>query len=162
MARVVDTNVGVVANGDSPQADPACVEAAVRALRSVQQNDLVVIDDGYHILREYQRYLSPAGQPGPGHLFFSWVFSNQGNPDRCEQVRITPRAEDSEDFEEFPADSELAQFDRSDRKFVAVTVASEHHPVILNATDTDWRAYREPLLAHGVRVVELCPQHVGE
>jgi hypothetical protein len=62
-----------------------------------------------------------------------------------------------EDYEEFPDDPELARFDRSDRKFVAVTLASRLDPDVLNATDTDWWHYRECLKKYGVRVVFLCP-----
>jgi len=50
----------------------------------------------------------------------------------------------------------LARFDRSDRKFVAVALASQLNPNVLNATDTDWWHYRECLAKHGVRVVFLC------
>jgi hypothetical protein len=45
---------------------------------------------------------------------------------------------DPSNFEQFPDVPELAGFDPSDRKCVAVAFASQHRPEILNAIDTDW------------------------
>ena len=59
---------------------------------------------------------------------------------------------------EFPDDPALTGFDSSDRKFVAVAVASEIQPALLNATDTDWWEYRVELERHGVNVHFLCPE----
>jgi hypothetical protein len=73
-------------------------------------------------------------------------------------LEITPCKDDADDFEEFPTDPHLIGFDRSDRKFVAVTVASRLHPAILNATDTDWWCFRKTLERHGVPIVFLCPE----
>ena len=62
---------------------------------------------------------------------------------------ITPRRDDSANFVEFPLDTELAGFDRSDRKFVAVALVSGSAPDgFMNAVDSDWaelfrRAYAE-------------------
>jgi hypothetical protein len=81
---------------------------------------------------------------------------NQANPDWCEQIHLTPIADTSRDFEEFPSDPELARFDRSDRKWVAVARASADDPVILNAVDSDWWEYRDRLARHGVRIDFLC------
>ncbi|HSU82609.1 MAG TPA: hypothetical protein VLR69_09330, partial [Thermoanaerobaculia bacterium] len=58
-------------------------------------------------------------------------------------------------------DPDLAAFDPSDRKFVAVAVASGEQPEILNASDTDWWHHREALSRHGVEVRFLCPQLMG-
>lgn len=157
-ARVVDTNVAIVANGGAAHADPGCVQAALRTLLDLQQDGPVVIDDAYRILGEYRRHLQPVGQPGPGDAYFQWLLRNQANPKCCEQAPITLRGSEGEDYLEFPEDPELAGFDRSDRKFVAVARVSAHRPVILNATDTrSWPAFRLPLQRHGVFIECLCP-----
>src|SRR5207245_8723519 len=65
------------------------------------------------------------------------------------------------DFAEFPRDPALEGFDLSDRKFVAVARASRHSPTVLNAVDSDWRIYEEPLKRHGVEVEFLCPHLVS-
>jgi len=156
----VDTNVPVVANGNQPQADIACVLACVNALRDVRERGQVLVDSNGLIFNEYRRHLSPKGQPGPGDAFFKWLWDNQGNPKHCAQVAITPIGPSDTDFAEFPNDPELAKFDPSDRKFVAVAVASGKSPEVLNATDTDWWDHRMALMRNGIRVRFLCPQHM--
>lgn len=132
MKVIVDTNVAVVANGRgrSPQASPSCVLRCVGRLRDLQLHHTLVLDDGWRILREYLRELSPAGQPGVGDAFLKWVLTNQANPARCEQVRIIPRdaAQPGGELCEFPDDPALAGFDPSDRKFVAVALAHRPSP----------------------------------
>ena len=73
------------------------------------------------------------------------------------RVHITAQ-EGSDDFREFPQDPDLENFDRADRKFVAVALVSGLGPPILNATDTDWWDYREPLRRNGVTVDFICPE----
>ena len=161
MKVIVDTNVAVVANGrgSSPQASSSCVLTCVGRLRDLQLHHTLVLDDGWRILREYLRDLSPTGQPGVGDAFLKWVLTNQANPARCAQVHITPRGspQPESEFCEFPDDPALDGFDPSDRKFVAVALAHADHPPILNAVDTNWWPYREVLCGHGVRVDFLCP-----
>ena len=108
MKVIVDTNVAVVANGrqKSPQASPACVISCAGHLHDLQLHHTLVIDDGWRILREYLRELSPSGQPGVGDAFLKWVLTNQANPARCAQVHITPRGspQPESEFCEFPDD----------------------------------------------------------
>ena len=85
-----------------------------------------------------------------------WVFDNQANPAHCETVAITRTADDFENFAEFPDDPELALFDFSDRKFVAVALCSEHSPSVLNAVDSDWAHASEALERNGVKIEFLC------
>ena len=144
-AFVVDTNVPVVANGRSEQADPDCVIACINVLGGIIANGFVVLDDAMQILHEYMSNLSMSGQPGAGDAFMKWVWSIQADVDRCERVCLTPRPSESDDFNEFPDDADLADFDRSDRKFVAAALASRKKPLVLNAVDPDW-ARTMPLL----------------
>lgn len=155
-AFVVDTNVAVVANGRSEQASPGCVLTCVESLESIKNDGIVVLDDGMRILHEYMKNLNMSGQPGVGDAFMKWVWSIQAVDDRCERVTIHQRPEDDQDFEEFPRDPDLATFDRSDRKFVAVALASQRTPTILNAVDPDWWSHHRALHKNGVRVKFLC------
>lgn len=154
---VVDTNVPVVANGRADQASPACVINCIARLSEVRTRGKVVLDEGMLILNEYMSNLSMSGQPGAGDYFMKWVWDNQGMPECCERVTITPRADSPEDFAEFPEDARLNGFDRADRKFVAVALSAPTRPTVLNATDADWWNYRTPLVEHGVRIEFLCP-----
>jgi len=157
---VVDTNVPVVANGRSHQADPDCVIACIQALAEIRDQGVIILDDALLILKEYMRNLSMSGQPGPGDFFMKWVWTIQAHPDHCRQVPVTPRTDDPTNFAEFPNDTDLARFDRSDRKFVAVALASGSTPYILNAVDSDWAEYYPALKRNGIRLKFLCPQHV--
>lgn len=151
------TNVPMVANGVAAQAGPACVLTCIDSLEDAMQRRLILLDDGMRILDEYRRHLSLRGQPGPGDRFFKWLWANQANPSHCRQIAIVPRGGDEADFEEFPDDPALERFDRQDRKFVAVALASGRGPGIRNASDTDWWDFRGPLARHGVHVEFLCP-----
>ncbi|MFY9822377.1 MAG: hypothetical protein WAM82_13420 [Thermoanaerobaculia bacterium] len=154
----MDTNVAVVANGKTPQAGDKCVETCIATLIAMRDHRRVLLDDQGLILDEYRRHLSPAGQPGPGDAFFKWLWDNQGNQDHCRQISITPVKASSRSFEEFPDDPELASFDPADRKFVAVALASEEQPLVLNASDTDWWVHQAALSRHGIEVRFLCPE----
>jgi len=158
-SAIMDTNVAIVANGRSPQAGISCVENCIAQLLDIRERSRMLIDESGLILEEYRRHLSPSGQPGPGDAFFKWLWSNQANQEYCLQVPITPSEERG--FEEFPSDPELAQFDRADRKFVAVALASGESVQILNASDTDWWIYRDALSQHGITVNFICPELMG-
>jgi len=87
-----------------------------------------------------------------------WVWLNQFNTDYCEQVPITSVSEEEGHYAEFPDDPALKDFDRADRKFVAVARASRHNPIVCNATDTDWWKFRKALGRHRVQMEFLCPE----
>jgi hypothetical protein len=156
---VVDTNVPLAANG-AADASPNCVIVCVDALMEILSDQKqLVIDDGWRILREYMNKLSPSGRR-VGDLFLKWVLTNRANPSRCVQVSITPRPDDKEHFKEFPNDPDLASFDRADRKFVAVACAHPDRPPILEALDSKWWGWREPLKRAGVTVMFLCQDEI--
>lgn len=161
IVAIVDTNVPVVANGRAEQVSIVCVLACAQQLQQITQQGKLILDNQWHILREYMRHLSPSGQPGVGDAFLKWVFNNIANPARIETVSITPANPadpDGIEFQEFPNDPALASFDPSDRKFVAVCVAHPQHPPIANATDRDWWDFRVALSNHGIQVRFLCEE----
>ena len=154
---VVDTNVLLVASAKDDRADALCVRNCTQKLKNIRDSGALSIDSGFRIINEYRKGSSLSGQPGPGDQFLLWIWTNMFNPDICESVDFTSRSGSDDDFHEFPDDPALANFDRSDRKFVAVSLASEHRPPILNATDSDWSDHREALEKHGVVIKFLCP-----
>lgn len=159
---IVDTNVPVVANQRvSPQATLGCIETCVLRLEQLQESGKLVLDEGRRILAEYYSNLNKSGQPGVGDRFLLWVLRNQAT-DRCEYVTVTPLKENGDDFQEFPADIALKNFDRSDRKFVAVALAHPQHPPNLTAVDTDWWKAREALDRNGVTIDFLCPDDLEQ
>jgi hypothetical protein len=157
MILIVDTNVPVVANGNSPQAGPMCVEICIQRIRSLNADaDVLALDDGWRIIKEYQGRLRSEGQPGIGDRFLKWVLTNIENPRRCHQVAITPVGDSETDFQEFPDDLRLEKFDPSDRKFVAVARAHPKCPPILTAVDTDWLQFNDILEENEIKVEFLC------
>lgn len=156
-AVIIDTNVLAVANGKAEQAGVDCVMSCISALESARRESVMIVDSGYRIFDEYRRHASLSGQPGLGDMFLKWLWNNQANQTHCKQVEITPSSTNPDDFEEFPADIRLASFDRSDRKFVAVALASHESPTVLNATDSDWWNFRTPLEENGVYPQFICP-----
>lgn len=156
-ARVMDTNVAIVANGKTPQAGDSCMGACITTLLELREQHRILLDEQGLILEEYRRHLSPSGQPGVGDAFFKWLWSNQANPEHCRQMVLTPVKNGWRGFEELPDDPALATFDRNDQKFLAVSIASGERAPILNATDSDWWHHQETLGRHGVEVQFLCP-----
>jgi imidazolonepropionase-like amidohydrolase len=57
-------------------------------------------------------------------------------------------------YEDFPADSDLTGFDKSDRKFAAL--ARRSGVAVAIATDSDWLDFRAPLQKNSVRLQFLC------
>lgn len=158
MRYLIDTNVPLAANGAS-DAQPQCMLAAVQRLRQLQQQEILILDDTFLILKEYQNKLSPSGQPGVGDAFLLWAWRNHTNPQRCELITLEPDVD--KDFTAFPDDPELASFDPSDRKFVAAALTHPERPVIVNATDTDWHKDLAALERNGVRVEFICPEEMA-
>ena len=152
IAKVVDTNVLVVANGRGTHAGVECRLAAIEALRRVQGSAGLLLDAGSRIITEYGKHCSHSGQPGVGDEFFRWAFDSQAE---LHSVALTENEERG--FEEFPDDPSLARFDPDDRVFVAVSVAAGIENVILNAVDSDYHLHRRGLERAGVHVKELCP-----
>ena len=156
----VDTNVPMVANGDSPQASRACVIACQdRLLQIVTGRSRLLLDDGFEIYREYLGRLSLGGQPGVGDAFAKWVHDNQFNANRCERVRLNHH--ETRGYEEFPDDPELCDFDLDDRKFAAVVRASRKGGAVLNAVDSDWWVFQVVLALNGIAVRFACADQVS-
>jgi hypothetical protein len=74
-------------------------------------------------------------------------------------VKITP-SDQAANFEEFPDDPELRDFDPDDRKFVAVALAHQCKPPILQTVDTGWWLLRDAFRRNEVRVEFLCEDDI--
>lgn len=152
---LVDTNVAIVANGRSKQADDSMVEKCINAILEVTGKGGLVLDEGGLIFTEYRENLSLCGQPGTGDAFVKWVHDHQWNPEFCERRTITSVKDEEGGFAEFPKVRALKKFDRNDRKFVAVANAAEPKRPILQAVDFKWWGWKDALAQVGIRVVFL-------
>ena len=156
---VVDTNVAVVADRRGAESY-GCASSCGKALLNIRSSGVLILDQGRKIITEYFKRCTPFGQPGLGSAFVKWAHDNQGRPDLVQAIRITPRPDDANDFEEFPRHDGLADFDPSDRKFVAVANAHPDRPSILQATDSKWWRCKHALLDCDIRVEFLCPNEI--
>jgi len=161
-AVIVDTNVIVIANDtDDKRAD--CRDCCQDRLQQIiDQPEKVVIDDRRRILGEYQNNTRPNTRKGIGDLFVKRLLQNLGNPKICTMVPITSLTGNRTDFEEFPDDTALINFDPDDRKFIAVALAHKRDngqiPTILLAIDKGWLQFIDALANHEVSVDLICEE----
>lgn len=154
MTVVVDTNVILVANRQHPDVSEACIRRCTSELAALMKSGCVAIDDRFRILKEYQHKTAPRAGKRPGDAFLKWLLQNTANARRCVQVTLADHADRG--FESFPEDPRLENFDRSDRKFVAVAFAHPDRPPILQAADSKWIDWAPVLKRKGVHVEFLC------
>ena len=153
--HIVDTNVILVANGLHSKVDEECVLACRRKLTEIVEGGRVSIDEHGLILTEYGSMTRPWAGKREGDVFLKWLLQNQGNPSRCDRVALTEHS--TRGFESFPDHPDLEDFDKSDRKFVAVAAAHGHKPPIAQAADSKWLGWAPALLKSGITVEFLCP-----
>ena len=160
MAVIVDTNVAWVASGRSEQASEDCVATCVEKLEQINNDEMkLVLDRERRIIDEYQA-LEQTGRFNIGYQFYKWVEMNWTNPERCDLVEITPVDGLENEFEKFPDDSRLTDFDDDDRKFVAVACAHPDNPPILQAVDRGWSDFLDTLRHYGATVEYLCEDEI--
>ena len=163
-AVIVDTNVIVIANDrDDKRAD--CRDRCQDRLEQIfDQREKVVVDDERRIFEEYERNADPNTRKGIGDLFVKRLLQNLGNPEICTMVSITPLVGNGTDFEEFPDDPALSNFDPDDRKFIAVALVYEsvyqQKATLLQAADSQWYGFRETLVRNGLEVEFICEEYI--
>lgn len=151
---VVDTNVILIANNAHAEASPECVIACINLLSELMKSGVLVLDDGYRILLEYQKKTTPRKGKGVGDLFVQWALRHQGQRKHVQAVVLTEPQKDR--FEEFPDSVLEPLFDAPDRKFVAVAYKHPAHPPIWQAADCKWLDWWPALAACGVKVEFVC------
>jgi hypothetical protein len=151
-AKVVDTNIAVIANGRDINASNDCRLRSVTALTTLVTRGRIVVDDAGSILAEYGGRLYPEGQPGVGDLFYRHVLDNQGNARRIRMVHTAKPRGDAlrAAFER----GGLAAFDPSDRVFALCAVVAR--VPVATATDSDWIQHEVGLVACGVQIEYVC------
>jgi hypothetical protein len=150
---VIDSNVLKVADGDTPQANDACVEKCIDVLLEVRHAASLALDDGGEILAEYLHERDFSGQPGVGDEFFRWAFDNQYTS--CHRILLTPH--EARVYQEFPDTPGLEKFDPSDRKWIATALGCDPTATIYNAVDSDYAEVAQALADAAIPITELCP-----
>jgi hypothetical protein len=157
-AKVVDTNVPLVANGQHSDVSPECVAECALALQEIMRKGRIALDDSFRILTEYQNKTTPRKGNRPGDAFIKWALRNNANPAKCDLVKL--REHPKRKFESFPDDNELEGFDLSDRVFVAVAAAHSEKPEIFQAADSKWLDWAIPLERHDIQVTFVCREDI--
>ena len=159
---LVDTNVPIntnLATNPDPGSDvpDECVLACVEAIDHVVKQGDLVLDSADEIFTEYRNHLSLSGQPGVGDGFMKWVNDNRWKFPDTDRVAIT---KNGDSYDKFPDHDGLTQFDKSDRKFIAVANAHPAKPPVLQATDSKWWGWKDALEEVGITVRFLCSDYV--
>lgn len=164
MKRIIDTNVINTANGQADHMSSDCEEACIDFLIEFMEKGVLVVDDKRNgeseIINEYERQISYNEDDIIGNRFVKWISWNERDPDHIERIPITPSNHCEVWYKEITKGIGLENFDRSDRKFVAVAFAHPEHPAIVNATDTDWLEVMEILSSQGIEVINLCSNEI--
>lgn len=161
MKRIIDTNVPLVANGESAMS-LKCALKCIVFLEELMKRGTIVLDGGFQILNEYMNKLPTGGDDKVGDLFLQWVQTNLRNTGKVETVDITESSHRDTWFVEIPIDMGLEDFDPSDLKFIAVSFKHPEKPIIVNAADTDWLSIKEILHTCGITVVNICEKELEE
>ncbi|WP_223543956.1 hypothetical protein [Pseudomonas sp. BF-B-28] len=152
--RVVDTNVILAANGAHAEISEECMASCIVELFELKSSGVVVIDDCYRILNEYQNKTNNKKGKGAGDVFLKWLLQNNANVKRCHQVTLTELEENK--YLEFPVPALEEVFDAPDRKFAAVANVHPQKPNILQAADCKWLDWSDELGKTGIKVDFIC------
>lgn len=153
---VIDTNVFVVASCENHDLALTCLEFLEKILGG---GHTILIDDFYD--QKSKNYISEIADEYSSNLSSQdaafWILQKirSYEPDGIIKRVAVKKDKNNKYYLDFPRDSKLKKFDKSDRKFVAVAIASKMDPEIVNAVDTDWKEF-EIVLKKYVKLKFLC------
>jgi hypothetical protein len=153
--KIIDTNVPISAGAE--QVEPACQWECIQLLKQVLGYEVrVLMDRQGAIWREYRKHMYPDPNPDVGlaYQFLAHLLDYSA-------VYYLELAQDEDgNWQAYPDDSELANFDPSDKKWVALAKTYEQETgqiaPIVNATDSDWLHFETILAKHGIQLELLC------
>ena len=163
MKYIVDTNVPIKASNLNPLniLDKKCSLSCLSFIKKLMQStDVVVLDSGNEILKEYQNNFPSWGQDTIATIFLRWVLRNLTLRDGG-QVELYPITKTAEGvYEEYPCSQNFATFDPSDKKFIALSNAHPDRPPIVEGSDSLWWGYREVFKNADIHIIFLCEEYV--
>ncbi len=152
---VVDTNVWAMADkliADANEIELDCIEAAQNWLRAfIAGTDILALDDRYQILGEYRANIRQRG-------FATQILNQLEKKPRDRLIEVTIEFDD--DGYAILSEEVLID-DKSDRKFIAVSLKFDPPAPLINAVDTDWTKDKPKLDAAKILVQELCPDYIA-
>jgi len=153
---LLDTNVPKTANlaveeGGITLENATCVTNCITLIEKItsSKNCGLVLDSLDEIFNEYRGQLNLGGSPGQGDIFMKWLHDNRWSFPEQDRVHIT---KENDSYTEFPQHEGLANFDISDRKFIATSNAHPDKPCIYQAVDSKWWGWKDALSDIGIKV----------
>jgi hypothetical protein len=155
-AAIIDTNVVVIANGQTPDVVSSCAENCRHLIAEMAERRLIIDAEG-EVFKEYLGAIQRDRPYGLGARFVIDLINRQFDDMRCLRIELVRNATGR--YLDFPDDPRLQNFDASDMKFAALSRRSEMP--VSTATDSDWVNFRGPLEENGVTVDFLCGSDAG-
>lgn len=152
---VVDTNVWVISDpivADLTKDEIDCIDICRKWLGEfINGDDKLVVDRSYKVIKEYRKRIRKGGRAE------QWLNQLETKPRDRKLVELEIEF-DAEGYAKVPTHCEIP--DKDDRKWVALALAHNPTPPIVNATDTDWTQAKAMLDAAGLSVMELCLAYI--
>lgn len=155
---MIDTNVFLLAGtkvADVPDDQLLCYKKAVLFLKSFMSDKyFVLLDIEGRVIKEYKKAFSISSYPNMATVFFNYAMEH------ARYISLKEKATD--EFEVYPANKEIREFDSPDRKFIALSYNHLEHPSIIEATDSKWWGIREALKENGITVIFVDEEYIEE
>jgi len=161
---IMDTNVAKVADfDDSPQASLECQKRCYQFVEDIVINKKIrlILDTRWAVMGEYHDVIKKKG--GIGEQLIRLLASTIGSEEYSLLLPITPQNGHDEGYAEFPNhDERLADFDRRDRKWIALArvyiqkYPDQPSPPIKQATDDKWHAFEAFFKDYGILIDWVC------
>lgn len=145
---IIDTNILVVANNQNNDVASFCYKACIELLIS-NEKSRVLFDTDDEIRREYYNALTDKRPYALGKMFLNKLLEYHPQKTRLVDLQKT-----DEIYPDFPKAASLTHFDKSDRKFAALSVKCG--VAVSAATDSDWVDFSDALLENGVKLNLIC------
>lgn len=156
MVAIIDTNVIYKAGTPISKLDGDDLDCADKCSCFLEKfvNDhtnTLVLDKGRRIFKEYISAYDKISRecPSVATVFLRTVFGHKPKFGVDNSTEITP---DGDSFCEYPSDARLTDFDRSDKKFIALANAHASHPQIVEGADSKWWGIKNVLAEYGISV----------
>lgn len=164
MKYIIDTNVPLKAasTASRDRLDAQCALACLDFISQIMDSGdaVVTLDSAGEIFQAYRNNLRTCGQDTVATIFFNWICRNLTAREngRVEQYPLTVTGD--REYAEFPCSPDLAGFDISDRKFIALANAHPEHPEVVEGADSLWWGFRDALKDSGIHICFLCEDYV--
>jgi hypothetical protein len=162
--RIIDTNVWVAASGKS-SCSLECMERCIDFLNEfVASKEKLVWDEA-----SFDTHNNPPGDSAykelkdnlcPGDFAFDLFNNHIMNNFQFDLIELSydeagAVLEGGIVINQVESDGTVHPFEPDDRKWIALHLKHPEHPVIYNATDSDWHKARGDLQKNGIAVIEF-------